>query len=302
MKTRTVGIIEAMLSTTFFGLIPFFAIPLYRSGMNVESVVFWRFFVSALCMTLIMLYKKQSMRISLKTAYSIALIAFTYYLAAYFLFSALTHMASGIVTTLFFTNPIFVMVFMVIFFKEKMEAYKIILSLTAFFGVALLSGFFDPANKINGIGLVFSVLAGLGYSVYVIAINMMQKHSITKNIMSLYIFLFATVMAGISALTTTFHVPASLSDVMWVLGAGIVTTLLSNVLLISALPKIGTVFTAILGVMEPLTAVVVGIFVFHEPFTFTIMIGAIIIFFSVCLLTIIPTLRSPILVQERPQD
>lgn len=305
MQIRTSGIIEAILSATFFGLIPFFSIPLYQNGMDMGSVIFWRFFVSAVCMVIVMLYKKSSMRISKKALCSVGIIGAVYYFAAYFLFTALTFLASGIVTTLFFTNPIFVMILMVLFFKERMEVYKVILSLTAFGGVALLSGFFNTANSINWTGFTFSILAGFGYSVYVITINMMQKNaiSISKDAMSLYIFTFATIIAGIViVLTDTFHLPTSFGDVLWIIASGIFTTLLSNVLLISALPKIGTVLTSILGVMEPLTAVVIGIFIFHEPFTLSILLGAIIILISVCLLTIMPTLRNPPIKKIDPEQ
>ena len=62
-----------------------------------------------------------------------------------------------------------------------------------------------------------------------------------------------------------------------------ITAVLSNLTLVLAVQRIGSTLTSVLGVMEPLTAVFVGILVFKEPFTPALVGGVILISSSVTL-------------------
>ena len=63
----------------------------------------------------------------------------------------------------------------------------------------------------------------------------------------------------------------------------VITAVLSNLTLVLAAQRIGSTLTSVLGVMEPLTAVFVGILVFNEPFTPALVGGVILISSSVTL-------------------
>ncbi len=63
----------------------------------------------------------------------------------------------------------------------------------------------------------------------------------------------------------------------------VITAVLSNLTLVLAVQRIGSTLTSVLGVMEPLTAVFVGILVFNEPFTPALVGGVILISSSVTL-------------------
>ena len=63
----------------------------------------------------------------------------------------------------------------------------------------------------------------------------------------------------------------------------VVTAVLSNLTLILAIQRIGSTMTSVLGVMEPLTAVTVGILVFGEPFSPALAGGVALIATSVLL-------------------
>lgn len=54
---------------------------------------------------------------------------------------------------------------------------------------------------------------------------------------------------------------------LYILGVAIPATAVSNIALVQAIKSIGPTLTSILGAMEPLTAVVIGVWVFAEPFT-----------------------------------
>ena len=60
------GTIWALVSSSTFGLIPFFSLPVLASGVGLDSLCFYRFAFAALAMGAYMLISGQSLRISLK--------------------------------------------------------------------------------------------------------------------------------------------------------------------------------------------------------------------------------------------
>ena len=64
----------------------------------------------------------------------------------------------------------------------------------------------------------------------------------------------------------------------------IIPTIVSNLSLIEAIKYIGATQTSVLGAMEPVTAVIVGIAVFGEAFTFTIAVGIVLIISAVTII------------------
>ena len=52
-----------------------------------------------------------------------------------------------------------------------------------------------------------------------------------------------------------------------ILGVALPATAVSNMTLVQAIKRIGPTLTSVFGALEPLTAVVIGVAVFGEPFT-----------------------------------
>ncbi|MGL4491600.1 MAG: EamA family transporter, partial [Tannerellaceae bacterium] len=74
----------------------------------------------------------------------------------------------------------------------------------------------------------------------------------------------------------------------------LVPTLISNLALIEAIKRVGSTTTAILGSMEPVTAVTVGIFVFAEPFSVSQFMGIVLIIAAVTLVILSKQLKRRI--------
>lgn len=294
MNQKNIGVLQALFGAVFFGFIPFFTLPLYDLGYTSDLTLFYRFFTAALIMALILCVKRQSLKVSFKSLACICLHGANYFFIALFLFVALRHADSGIVTTIFYTNPIFVLLLSVLFFKEKLEAYKVILILATTFGVAMLSGFFSGTVTISFNGLLFSFLAGLGYALYIVLLLKIPASDVSREVFSFYLFFFGALTSFVYMLlfTDNFKIAASLPEWTYIFGSALVTGVVSNMLLIYALPKVGTVYTSILGVMEPLTAVFIGVLYFKEEMILMKAFGIVIVVTAIILLTVIPKLRK----------
>ena len=65
------------------------------------------------------------------------------------------------------------------------------------------------------------------------------------------------------------------------------------VLMVYAAKYVGSTATAILGALEPLTAVLIGLFVFNEPFTTYLAIGIVLILAAVVIIAVAQQKKKP---------
>ncbi len=288
IQLSTRGIIEALSSAFLFALIPFFFIPLHRAGITPESGGFYRAGFACLLSLGLVLWHKRSLRLSRQQLASLFTASCSYSVVAIAFFTSLTLMPSGIAATLLFTNPLIVMFFMFILYKEKIETIKLILCLFTCFGIATMSGFFTDQSLITLKGFAWSMLAALGFATYVVSVSRAKKHAIPNDVLSFYLFLVSSICLLIYAFVQEkFMLPQSGSEIFSLFFLALCTAFLSNLLLIMAIAKIGSTLSAILGTLEPVIAVLIGIFLFHEPATWPVLSGISITIVCVALTTII---------------
>lgn len=72
----------------------------------------------------------------------------------------------------------------------------------------------------------------------------------------------------------------------------IVPTVISNITLVLAVHNIGGTLTAVLGAVEPITAVCVGILVFSEPFTPNLAVGILLIIIAVTMIILSKSIQG----------
>ncbi len=306
-KNLSVGFLEAIFSGALYGLNPLFFLPIHELGYTTEATIFFRFLLAAMFIFCMLLSKGKSIALP-KKAWKITIFGgFMQAVTAVCLFQSFLLMESGIAMTIFFANPVFVMIVLVVFYNEKLEFYKVFFSFTTIFGIALLSGFFHSLDGINYEGVIVSLAAALAYALYMLSVRFAPidakktdengveipeaKDALSKELFSAYIFIICAVFALIfSLMTDTYMTPRSSFEWSMIAGLSIVTTILANSFLVSAIMKIGAVLASILSAMEPITAVIIGVAVFNERVDFITILGVCIVIASVSLLTLIPIL------------
>ena len=85
MMYRLKGLIYGVISSATFGLIPLFALPAIRNGIGVDSVMFYRFGISALVLGLWLVIRRYDLRISGRELFTLAG-CYDRFVADYFLF------------------------------------------------------------------------------------------------------------------------------------------------------------------------------------------------------------------------
>ena len=151
-------------------------------------------------------------------------------------------------------------------------------------GVALLSIGGDSSRPVTLLGVGMMLLSGFCNALYITGIHVAGIRNMNGLVMTFYVLFFGAAFAFANAVGTgTFQPLSSWWEFMMAALLAVITAVLSNLTLVLAVQRIGSTLTSVLGVMEPLTAVFVGILVFNEPFTPALVGGVILISSSVTL-------------------
>ena len=154
------GFVLALVSSAAFGLIPLFSLPLLRSGLSADCVLFYRFLFAALSLGIILVLRRERLAAPLHELGKLALFSILYALAALLMIWGLLYLPGGATATLQFLYPLMVMLIMTIFFHEKFSIITASSVLLAILGVALLgSGGGDGGGEIGQVGIVDAVAA-----------------------------------------------------------------------------------------------------------------------------------------------
>ena len=283
-SNKTSGFLFGLLSSACFGLIPLFTLPVMHKGMTFESILLYRFIFACTAIAVMMFARKESFRIQLKNIPSLLLLALLYDMSALFLFWGYEFMSSGVATTIHFTYPVLTTLIMMVFFKEKKSAWRFIAIALAVIGVFLLS-YGDTSGQITPTGLFIVLLSALGYALYLATISQLRSRKMRGLPFTFYVFLFGTLflLAGIET-TGNIQPITDLGTVGYLFLLALIPTVLANLALVKAIKSIGSTLSSVLGAMEPVTAVCVGILVFGEAFTGSIGVGIALIISAVIII------------------
>lgn len=286
------GVLYAIISSATFGLVPLFSIPLLHAGMASPTILFYRMGLSALMMGALALALRRNFRISGRDVGVLVLLSAMYASTALGLLRSYDYIPSGVATTVNFLYPLVVTIVMALFYKEKSSVWVLIAVLISLVGVALLAwgdaGHNDPAR-----GLAFAAMTVFTYAVYVVGVMKSRATQLDSLVVTFYVLTFSASFFLIYALSTS-GIAVVHTWTIWenLLLLALLPTVLSNLTLVLAIKEIGSTMTSILGSMEPLTAVLVGVFHFGERFNLDAAAGLVLVILSV-LIVILQTRHTP---------
>lgn len=287
--SKSVGYLFGILAAGFYGLNPMFALPLYQDGMDSVSVLFWRYALSVPMLAVLMLYRHIDFRLSKAEAIQIALLGAVMALSSLLLYLSYNYMDAGLASTILFVYPIVTAVLMAFVFHERVAPLVWGCLALASVGIGVLCEL-NGNTHVSIAGVLLSLGSALTYAIYLVFINKGHITHLPSAKITFYVLLFGSLMLGVLLLCRwQIAVPQGLH---WgySIGAALFPTALSLVLTTLAIQNIGSTQTAILGAMEPITAVVVGMTLFGEHLTVRSCIGIALIVIAV---TIVVARKQP---------
>ena len=282
-KSSIYGIIAAIS----YGTNPLGALSLYEARINTKSVLFYRFLLAAFFLGGLMFIQNKSFRVTRKELGILAGLGILFAASSLTLFLSFHYMDAGIASTILFVYTVIVTVIMAIFFKEKTSLITVSSILLAIGGIGLLyKG--NNGSVLNATGVSLVMLSSLSYALYIVAVN---KSSLRMSSIKLtfYVLLFCTLTIIVqSFFDSNNHLQLLTTSSIWMFAImlALVPTIISLVFMVIAVRQIGSTPTAIMGALEPLTAVVIGITIFNEIFTLRLAVGIMMILIAVILIII----------------
>ncbi len=280
---RIKGILYAAVSSSTFGLAPFFSLTLLLAGFSAFEVLSYRWGVATIALTLFGWCSGCSFRLEKKDFLVVLLLSLLRAVTSFSLLIAYQNIATGVASTIHFMYPLAVSLVMMYFFQEKKSLWVMFAVFMSLLGAALLSsGELEAKNGDTIVGLVAACVSVFSYAGYIVGVRMTRAVRINSTVLTCYVMGLGTVLYFIGALTTSgLQLVADGYTWLIILGLALPATAISNITLVRAIKYAGPTLTSILGAMEPLTAVVIGIFVFKELFTLNSAIGIILILLAV---------------------
>ena len=290
------GFLYGIVASSTFGLLPLFTLPVMGEGLTTFSILSYRMLFASILVAVLMLIGRVSFATNLKELRWFAVLGFLYYGSAALLFQAYGGMASGLATTLHFMYPVSVTIIMALVYKQRPSLVTICAIVLSLVGVALLC-LRESSTGVSSLLSVFLVLlSGVCYAVYLVLVSTVRRiNQQNSQKLTFYVLMFSGAFFMLSALQGggLQIIPSASAGINLLLMATL-PTLLSNLALVRSVKSIGSTLTSVLGAMEPLTAIIVGILVFDESLRGLMIVGIILILVSVSLIVLSPLLDKRI--------
>ena len=286
MNSRLKGVLCGVGAAVSYGMNPLGALPLYADGINTTTVLFYRYGLAVILLGLFMAVERKSFSITLKEFAILVPLGVLFALSSLTLFASFHFMDAGVASTLLFVYPVMVAIIMAVFFKERITFVTVLSILLSLSGIALLYRGGD-GGVLDTTGVLLVMLSSLTYALYIVIVN---KSSLRMSSLKLT---FYVLLVGVLLITSCSffgdgetRIQILTTPSMWLHASilAVFPTIVSLLLMVVAVHEIGSTPTAVIGALEPLTAVMLGVTLFGEELTLRLSVGITLILSAVILI------------------
>ena len=274
-KNAIIGYPAGIITGITYGLNPLFGMPLMNKGVSIESILFFRYSIAVVLLGLYLLVSRQSFRVTGKQAEVLLVLGLLYTSSSVFLFAAYNYIASGLATTLIFLYPVLVAIIMV--FLKVVPSWPVWLAIIATFAGVVIMTIGGDEIVINPIGVLLSLGSAFVYALFIVIINRSKAiANVSNTLLTFYALSVGAIVFLSKILFSNTGITSGISScVDWLnlVGLALLPTIVSTSTLAVATRNIGATKASVLGVFEPITAILIGTFMFGEPLSSSIIIG-----------------------------
>lgn len=258
------GITYVIFAAIIFGFTPFFAKLSFANGFNEMTYILARCVFATLFLFIYIKKKNINIKLNKKENKDMVKVSFLGYgLMYYTLLMSFHYMPTGIASSLHFVYPLAVMIGGVIFYKNKINLYKVIVLIIAFTGIYFIVGFGSSGN-ITYIGLILAIGSGILYAYYILVVGTGSLKNISSYALVFYVsFYNIFYFIGFGFLTNNMEFNITTKGYFFIVILSILS-LLGTVTFKKGLELINAVSAAIISTFEPLTSLIVGIILLNE--------------------------------------
>ena len=280
------GVFYASISSASFGFSPLFSLGLLAAGLSGFDILSYRWLIAGMVLMIYAFFKKKKLWLnSFDEFWKILLLSALRSITSVTLLIGYANISSGIASTINFMYPVIVTICMLLFFGERRSPVDIVAICVSIFGVYLLAS--GESIVVEGgntrLGLICSLISAFSFAAYYIVMKQVKADKIEVVKFTTWIMM----LSAVYFIVCSFAVEGSLSMIpdgrSWlnILGLGLWATMVSNITGVKAIRRIGPTYTSILGALQPVTAVVLGVIFLGEHLYLRSCIGIILILIAV---------------------
>ncbi len=286
------GIVCGILAAVCYGTNPFGALPLYAEGVNTSSVLFYRFSMAVMILGVMLLAERKSFVVTKNELKVLASLGILFAASSITYYQSFRFMDAGIASTILFVYPVMVAVIMAVFFRERVTMTTVSSILLALVGIGMLYRGGEGAT-LSVVGIALVMISSLTYAVYIVVVNQSQIRMSSLKLTFYVLLICMTCLLAYSFTSPDLHLQLPPSPRAWFYACwlGLVPTVLSLVLMTIAVHEVGATPTAIMGALEPLTAVAIGVLLFGESLTLRLVTGIVLILLAVMVIVLAKHLK-----------
>ena len=279
-KTR--GLTYGILAGFIYGFTPILGKLTYLEGSNPISLTFYRNFLSIPFFFVMLKYNKISLRIDKKQSKKFAILGFLASMTALSLYGSYNYISVGMSTTIHYIYPVLVTAACILIFKDKISRDKVVSLILSTIGITL---FFE--GSINMTGIIMAFLSGVLFAGYLLFMDKSELNTIFPFIITFYTAIFSSVyllIFGIISKGLVFKM--TFTGWFYTILVAVFVSFLANTFVALGVKYVGPTVTSIVGMLEPITSIVMGMFFLDEPVTFRNILACVLILLGVLIVTL----------------
>lgn len=236
-------------------------------------VTLGRVFFSALFLLVIILFKRESIKLKRRDYLIITLVAITMAVHWFTFLQSIQVTSVAIGTITFATFPLFVTFLEPLIYHERLVLKNVVIALLMLFGVILTVPEFSLRNQMT-VGIVIGMISSFSYAVLCL-FNRYLSSSYHGSVVCFYEQMIATIVL----LPAFFIVKSSISsiDLIAIIFMGIVCTAIAHTIYINSLKKVKVQTAGIISGMESIYSIIFAFILLHETLNTKVLLGGLVI-------------------------
>lgn len=279
-----------LLGASLWGIIGWFVDHLYRYGFTPMQVVAVRVITASLILIPYVAVKERShfkiIIMDVKYFLGTGILSIVFFNWAYF--TSIQELSLSLAVTLLYTGPAFVTIMARVVFCERLTVPKLAALGLTLIGCAAVVGLFPQWDvQVSWYGILVGIGSGFGYALYSIFGKMASSRGYSSLTISLYTFIFASLaMLFTPGLWEKMTMMTERDILMYSLGLGLLPTVLAYLLYTYGLARVESSRASIMTTIEPVIAVLMGVFLFGDLLTFWQSAGILLVLLAVVIVNL----------------
>jgi drug/metabolite transporter (DMT)-like permease len=274
---KSVGraVLLIVMSALSFGSISVLTVLITRARVPLITAMAWRYFLAGVILG-VLIRPFRSRVISARQILQLMLIGGCgQALITYLSLHALEYISVGPLAFLFYTYPAWVALLAAVRRTERLTSLRIGALTLALIGVTIMVG--TPREKLNIIGVALAVSSAILYSLYLPALEQIQR-GMPALLATFYLIAGSAIAFVLAALIRgELHAPRDGAVWMNILVLALVSTVIAFSALIKGVSILGPVRTSIIATVEPFFTAILGMMVLGSQFTVSTLLGGVLI-------------------------